>query len=739
MVDLETIEGQEGTANVGVTIPNPDEVQAEQQVKTEGWEKRASQQPPALDQIEYDKLRQEISSDFRDDKALAENVGQEYQRTKESELKDDEQFMFAANMFYERTQGEPYKGNPEELVSSTLQDLSFIRDNTVSMAKTLATVGSLSTEEALTLHYLVGKIDATDEDNWQAVKRFGVSVGLDPTTWIGLGAPAFVAKAATRTAGMSGLKLALKKALTPAKIAALEGAVYTGGFVHGEEKISEEAGYGYDATTVAAATGIGAVLGAGAVKGIESIPKVGKELSGFIGRKLDEMESASGAEFITGMQSIMDRRYKSDGLTRTAKKHAKEFGLTDEEIADFDADDFQYFNKASRMIDNMDIQAKKTGDYDPKTIDQEPARPMEEITKELEDWEASQAIEDKGIRKGEVVTAEHDPNIAPYKRPEKPKVEAAKKVLDPKLYATHRTSINNLSKMLDEGVLPAPSFALAKSSKVSEQFGDIVMIPKEKHIDPKKGAYAFGGDAWTPRIKFDPNEEMEIIDLKAPIFDMFPGFKTLAKNAYDKDDFYNIILNEEKYVNWLDKYGANRGFDTYESADRIANQIFKTEKPSLKKKIAQMKKLIKDSGGDIRGLEDAFTPSYIDEYKQYFNLEDVAKRGKELKTFRDKDKFYAEAEKAIKKGEQPPADYMEAKRIDLVPVEDLDRIVVPVNQYDEVVKMFEEKGIKVDIIKQRKGESTNSAIKRSSSGKSNFIWGGASVGLIPLFDKEEDN
>ena len=324
-----------------------------------------------------------------------------------------------------------------------------------------------------------------------------------------------------------------------------------------------------------------------------------------------------------------------------------------------------------------------------------------------------------------------------------------KEVVNKKLFATHRTSINNVARMLDIGVLPAPSFALSKTAKVTEQFGDIVMIPKEKHIDPKKGTSVFGGDAWTPRIKFDVDEGLEVLDLKAPVFDRYPAFKRLAKDAYDGDDFYNMIVNEERYVNMLEHWGKARGNDAYEMAKIAQNQIFKIEKPTVENKIKAIKKLIRDNGGDMRGLEDAITPAYVLRYRQYFNLEDVAKRGQELKTFRDKDKFYIEAQKAsykaqkeeaigIDKGTQPPADYMEAKRLDLVPLSSLDRIIVPADQYNELVQMLKQKDIKLDIIKQRKGESTNSAIKRSSKGKSNFIYGGASLGLLPLFDEIEE-
>ena len=325
------------------------------------------------------------------------------------------------------------------------------------------------------------------------------------------------------------------------------------------------------------------------------------------------------------------------------------------------------------------------------------------------------------------------PNIT-----ENPIVSEAKQVLDKKLYATHRTSINNLSKMLDEGVLPAPSFAIAKNSKTSSEFGDIIMIPKEKHIDPTKGAYAFGGDVWTPRINFDPGKEMTVLDLKAQVFDRIPKLKNLAKSAYHEDDFYNTVLNDEYLMRHFGKWADSTGRDVYDLVQMATKQIFKKEKPSLKQRIKEIKKLIKDNGGDIRGLEDAWTPSYVDEYRQYYNMEDFAERGQELKTYGSKEKFFDEVSKKIDKGEQPPADYMESKRVDLVPLTDLDRIIVPSDQYTEVSKMFKDKGIEIDIIRQRKGETTNQSIKRSSKGKSDFIWGGASIGLIPLANQKTE-
>jgi len=161
------------------------------------------------------------------------------------------------------------------------------------------------------------------------------------------------------------------------------------------------------------------VAGLGGYTAIKALVKnkaLRKTIGDSLSRRFNELDDNPMFNMIVGKQSIMDGRIKSDGLTKPAKKYAKEFGLTDEEIADFDADDFQYFNKASRMIDNMDIQAKKEGYYDPN-IDVTESRSMEEITKELEDWEASQIAESKGISKGETVTAEYDPNIIPYKKP----------------------------------------------------------------------------------------------------------------------------------------------------------------------------------------------------------------------------------------------------------------------------------------------------------------------------------
>ncbi|RLA73009.1 MAG: hypothetical protein DRG30_06805, partial [Epsilonproteobacteria bacterium] len=310
---------------------------------------------------------------------------------------------------------------------------------------------------------------------------------------------------------------------------------------------------------------------------------------------------------------------------------------------------------------------------------------------------------------------------------------------DDKLYATHRTNINNLARMADGGKVPAPSFALSKNAKTSKDFGDIIIVPKEKHIDPKKGASVFGGDAWTPRVKFDANEQMEIIDLKAPVFDRLPYLKRIAKNAYDSDDFRNIIMNEERTMAPFESWGRTTGRDAYDLVNMAAKQIFKKEAPNTVNKIKAIKKLIKENDGDMRGLEDAFTPEFVYKYKQYFNLDDVAERGKELKTFKSKDKFYDEAWKALKNDTHPPADYMEAKRLDQPNLSDMSRIIVPAEQYDEVVAMMKEKGIDIPVVRQRVNETDNAAIKRSSDNKSNYIHTHESAtGALYGFEQNED-
>lgn len=311
------------------------------------------------------------------------------------------------------------------------------------------------------------------------------------------------------------------------------------------------------------------------------------------------------------------------------------------------------------------------------------------------------------------------------------KVEDVKKPTpkkEDKLYATHRTTINNFSKMLDEGVLPAPSFAVAKNSKVSDQFGDIIVVPKEKHIDPKKGAYAYGGDAYTPRIKFDEEDIFETIDLKAPVFDRFPKLKSIAKDAGDSSEFYSLANNDPKVYGWIDDWAKKTGRDTDDLIMTVTNQIYKETKPSIDTKLRAIKKLVKDNDGDLRGLEDAFTPSYIHSYKQLKSLSEMKDRGQQLKTYKSKDKFYDEAAKAISKGEQAPADYMEAKRLDKVKLSDMSRIIVPADQYDEVVAMLKEKGIDVPVVRQRANETSNSAIKRSSDKKSEYIHSSPTAG-----------
>ncbi len=296
-----------------------------------------------------------------------------------------------------------------------------------------------------------------------------------------------------------------------------------------------------------------------------------------------------------------------------------------------------------------------------------------------------------------------------------------------KLYATHRTTFEDLHKMLDSGVLPAPSYAISKNSKTTEKFGDIIIVPKENHIDPKRGASVYGGDAWTPRIKFNPDETIEVADLKAPILKKRPQLKNIVKQARNGDDFYDLMFNDYPTYQWLEKQAGKDG-DFYELAQKIQEQVFKKQSPSIDSKIEQIKQMVQKNGGDLRGLEDAFTPEFVYKYKQYFSLEDMAKRGKELKTFKNKDKFYEEASKALKKDIQPPADYMEAKRLDKVRLDDVSRIIVPNEKYDEVAKMFKDRGIEVPIIRQRKNESSNSAIKRSSDGSSQYIYSSPTVG-----------
>ena len=184
------------------------------------------------------------------------------------------------------------------------------------------------------------------------------------------------------------------------------------------------------------------VAGLGGYTAIKALVKnkaLRKTVGDSLRRRFNELDDNPMFNMIVGKQGMIDGRYKSDGLTKLAQKQADEMGFTPEDLADFDAEDFQYMNKGARMIDNMDKDIRK----DPliltkaelKAIEDAPPRPIEEIIADLDEWEASQIEEAKPTyKKGDAVTAERDPSIVPYKRPEgmieanKALIEAKKKI-----------------------------------------------------------------------------------------------------------------------------------------------------------------------------------------------------------------------------------------------------------------------------------------------------------------------
>lgn len=225
-------------------------------------------------------------------RSLSDNLVKDMQETKEQDLVNDKDFMFAANYMYKKKYGQEFQKDQKELVSATLQDIEMLKSNTMAMVNLLSNIDTMGEEESLGLYYLMKRAEYTDEDNLAAFGRFVTAIGADPMTYTGFGAMAKFAftKSASKIAQNQVLQK-LTERITTAGLAGFEAGAYGALTGHTEEKVKEGAGYGYDPTTPAVYGGVGVVGGYGLVKGAN---KAGDYLAKWVKEGEQEMMAAAG-------------------------------------------------------------------------------------------------------------------------------------------------------------------------------------------------------------------------------------------------------------------------------------------------------------------------------------------------------------------------------------------------------------------------------------------------------------
>ena len=199
---------------------------------------------------------------------IATAISSDVEDVKEEDLKKDETFTYASKRLYKSVIGEDFTGSDEEATQYGIDLMRQVDNNLVKLTDFSAKVQNMSKEDAQVALYAMDMFEAKNYTA-KGVGEALMYMGIDPTTYIGLGTLGFgfagkqAAKQATKTAMRKVLE---KAAFSPVGHGIIEGAGYTAAFEHNKQKVSEAAGKGYDAGAVGVAAGLGGAFGGTAVK-----------------------------------------------------------------------------------------------------------------------------------------------------------------------------------------------------------------------------------------------------------------------------------------------------------------------------------------------------------------------------------------------------------------------------------------------------------------------------------------
>jgi len=207
----------------------------------------------------------------------ASDLVNQSRKVQEEELYTDTNFIDSMRILHTKKEGAETETPPDkELVKWGLQYMADVNYNLVDLGETAIDFADATDMEKMAMTYGLETYDAKDI-TWEGVKRFGDAFVTDYTNLIGFGTlgAGFAAKLGGKTAGKAAFK---KMLMNPANIAALEGAMYTGGEDLVRQTLEVEVGMRdeIDYTQSATSGTIGAV--AGKTLG-EGAAYVGKKMS----------------------------------------------------------------------------------------------------------------------------------------------------------------------------------------------------------------------------------------------------------------------------------------------------------------------------------------------------------------------------------------------------------------------------------------------------------------------------
>ena len=205
----------------------------------------------------------DIEANIREHEGDAgEYSDEEVETVSDEQLSGDDEWLDSVARVYEAFEGRPFQGSREELHQLGLDEMSAFNYSAGSMAEAIIRLKSGDDDLKRSYHTMMTMYDSK-EGNWDDFGRAVKSLGLDPTTYLSLGAGK-IAMTAAQQAAKVGVSKWLAGYIGAGAAGAAIGSGFGAGIEAGRQTVEKEAGArdAYDGGAIGGMAGVGALGGA---------------------------------------------------------------------------------------------------------------------------------------------------------------------------------------------------------------------------------------------------------------------------------------------------------------------------------------------------------------------------------------------------------------------------------------------------------------------------------------------
>jgi len=264
------------------------------------------------------------------------------------------------------------------------------------------------------------------------------------------------------------------------------------------------------------------------------------------------------------------------------------------------------------------------------------------------------------------------------------------------LIVQHNLSEENIAHADKMGGLAMPSIGVVKAKQPLEGFGDVALLGEKEMVKPSARNPVFSADAYSSRYP-------RIEDGK-----IFKGFTNMGNRRYAAHTLDNVVKEMRKKMRGADgsagMYGAGAlrahvapKFRTLAEIKKARNQI----------KSANTMQDYKEASNDkLLELANKLTEysDYVDPNPFMANDTTIARIAELAEGYDNWSEYFPDAPKELKTEtlaffeelKKAPTTYFEAKPMRAVGIGEFHSALVPEDASDEVIKILEDKGLKVE-------------------------------------------